>query len=116
MEMLTCQADGLTFAVSRAKLGDPAAVAPALAAMGQVALRNLDGHVLASAPTQVPGMTPQAGALSWHLAGKRADGQPVQMRLAVFAHGTWVYQAAVVGVNLAPARTQPMFDSLAVVL
>lgn len=110
--MAVCSAQGHTFAVSSAAMADPSAVGPALQALGEAARGNLAGQVLEVQPAQVPGMTPQAQALRWRLAGHLPDGQPVQARVLVFAHGLRVFQATVVGPSTGDAQWQPFVDGL----
>jgi len=114
MAMLSCSADDHLFAVAAADLGDPSRVGPALQAMGAAARGNLRATVQAEAPAGVPGMTPRAEARRWRLAGQRPDGQAVRMQVLVFAHGTRVYQATVLGPDADDARAGPLFDGLVV--
>jgi len=112
MGMVVCSAQGHTFAVSSAALADPAAVGPALQALGEASRSNLAGQVLDTQPAQVPGMTPQAQARRWRLSGRLPDGQPVQAVILVFAHGLRVFQATVVGPTSGDAQWRPFVDGL----
>ncbi|TXH34568.1 MAG: hypothetical protein E6Q92_12775 [Burkholderiaceae bacterium] len=114
MTMLACSADAHTFALASAELGDPAQVQPILLALGQAARMNLQGRVQAEQPANVPGMTPSPAALRWRLLGQLPSGQAAAEQVQVFAHGTRVFQAAVIGAQADDARTQPFFDALKV--
>ena len=114
MTMLSCTADDHLFAVAMADMADPSRLGPALRALGEAARANLQAQVLSEAPARVPGMTPQDEARRWSLAGRRPDGQAVRMQVLVFAHGTRVYQATVLGPSADDTRARPLFDGLAV--
>jgi len=114
MAMLSCSAAEHVFAVASADMVDPARVGPALRALGEAARGNVNAQVQAQSAAQVPGMTPQADARHWRLEGLRPDGQAVRMQVLVFAHGTRVYQASVIGPSADDGVARPLFDSLAV--
>lgn len=112
LRMLTCSTDDHVFAVASADMGDPAHVAPALQALAAAARANVRGVVVAERAAAVPGMTPQAGARHWQLRGQLPDGRAVAEQVQVFAHGTRVFQASVVGPAADDARAAPLFDAL----
>lgn len=114
LTMLACTAEGHTFALASAELGDPAQVQPALLALGQAAIANLQGRVQAEVPAQVPGMTPNPAARRWRLLGQLPSGQAAAEQVQVFAHGTRVFQAAIVGADADEAHARPFFDALKV--
>jgi hypothetical protein len=111
MTLLSCEADGHTFALAHADLGDPARVGPALAEMAAALSANLQAVPARAEPLVVPGMTPSAQARRLWIEGRRPDGSPVAEQAALFAHGTRVYQAAVLGPRPG-AAAQTFFDSL----
>lgn len=112
--MLACTADGHTFALASAELADPARVGPVLQALGQAAQANVQGRIAAEQAAAVPGMTPSPKARRWLLQGRLPDGQAVAEQVQVFAHGTRVFQAAVIGPVADDARAGPFFDALKV--
>ncbi len=114
LTMLACTADGHTFALASADLGDPAHVGAALQALGQAAQANVQGRVAADQPAAVPGMTPNPAARRWQLQGRLPDGQAVAEQVQVFAHGARVFQAAVIGPEADDSRAGPFFDALKV--
>ena len=75
---------------------------------------NVQGQVLAEQPAAVPGMTPNPEARRWRLQGRLPDGQAVAEQVQVFAHGTRVFQAAVIGPQADEARAGPFFEGLKV--
>ncbi len=114
LRMLSCSADDHVFAVASTDVGDPARVAPALQALAAAAKANVRATVADEQAAQVPGMTPQAAARRWRLRGQLPDGRPVAEQLQVFAHGTRVFQASVIGTTADDARVAPFFDALRV--
>jgi hypothetical protein len=115
MSMFACSAGGATYALTVADLGDPALVTPALAELGAALPANVRAAApAASRPLAVPGMTPNAQAAHWRVEGRLPDGRAVQEQAALFAHGTRVYQAAVIGPALDAQAVEPFFDALRV--
>lgn len=114
LTMFACTADGHTFALASADLGDPAQVGAVLLALGQAAQANVQGRVAGEQAAAVPGMTPNPAARRWRLSGRLPDGQPVAEQVQVFAHGTRVFQAAVIGPTADDSRASPFFDALKV--
>lgn len=99
LNMLSCDAGGLTFAVS--VLSRPPAMTPqdviqAWRQASQISLAVAPGqarHWVPAAPVSV-----QADHFSgWQAQGRRHDGAPVQAHAVLFARGTEVFQAAVYG-------------------
>jgi hypothetical protein len=89
-----------------------------LQALGGTARDNVRATVLAEQAADVPGMTPQAAARRWQLRGQLPDGRAVAEWVQVFAHGTRVFQASVIGPAGDPEavsrRAAPFFDALRV--
>lgn len=117
MQLDGCEAGGRTFAVGWADVGDPAAVGPALLAL-QEASAGKAAHRPAPPRTEWPaprGATPQAAAGRWELPVAGPDGAALVMDTAVFARGTWVVQASVIGPEPGPdaaAALAPFFEGL----
>lgn len=114
LAMWTCSADGHLYAISSADLVDPARVGPALQALAAAARANLSAQLESDQPARVPGMTPHPAARQLQLAGRRPDGQAVRANVLVFAHGTRVYQATVLGPQAGEAQVRPLVDGLEV--
>ncbi len=114
MRLLACQVDAGTFALAYADLGDPARVAPALAALVEAARNNVQGRDQVLTPAQVPGMTPHPQALRWRVQGRLPDGRAVASQGMVFAHGTWVYQATIVSERADEDASRSFLESLVV--
>jgi hypothetical protein len=107
-----CEAGGQTWALALADVADPARVPPALAALQAGAAANVGAPAAAAAPQAVPGATPQPGSGRTRLQGRRSDGQAVQMQTLVFARGTQVFQASVLGAALSDEAVEAYFASI----
>lgn len=112
LSLVVCSAEGHSYALVSADVGDPARVAPALQALLQSAQANVQGRVLAEQPVLVPGMTPNAGAVRRQLAGRMPDGREVREQVQVFVHGLRVFQATVVGPEAGPGQVGPFFEAI----
>lgn len=108
MEMLVCSAGGATFGLSFVDVGDPARVSVALAELQRLATQNLSAASPASAPLQVPGMTPNAYAARLRLDGRGPDGTGLSEQAGFFVKGLRVYQATVLGKTV-PAEVADTF-------
>ncbi len=92
--LASCKAGDWQFSLAWVDLGDPAAVTPALQRMHDGLAVPLQAG--ASAPLALPGMTPHP--LAQHQAFAGRAGQPAQqVRQALFARGTRVYQLLMQG-------------------
>lgn len=110
MTLRACETGGATFAVAVADVKDPAQVGPALAALRAASeAKQADGAATAQAAALVvDGATPQPAAGRWVFPGRRTGGGAPPVDTAVFARGTWVVQATVIG----PADTTAFFEGL----
>jgi hypothetical protein len=113
LSLLACEAGGQTWALATADLSDPARHAQALDELAAAAATNI-GAAPRAMPLQVPGAMAHAGSRRLVLEGRRPDGQPVQMQLAVFAHGTRIYQATALGQQVPAALADHFIASLRV--
>jgi len=101
MYLHACKTADQSFALSYADVGDPALVGAALKQMREslaIKLSPSPSQPAASAVAlKVTGMTPNAQALAQSLSGQLPGGSAVFGVVAVFARGTVVYQALVLG-------------------
>ena len=115
-----CAAGGLTWGLSHADVGDVARVGPALLELAAAARANLGADAGMPVPLPVPlsmslsvrGATPNPASGLWQVQGRLPDGTPVQMQVAVFARGTRVFQATVLGENLSSEAADIFFASM----
>lgn len=114
LALAACSAGGPTWALAWADLEDPAAVGPALVALRQAAAANVGSAEGRALPLVVPGATPASAAGRVALEGRSPDGGALQSQVAVFAHGTRVVQATVLGAVLPAEGVETFFTSLRV--
>jgi len=113
MALFACAAGGATYAVGVADMGQPQRVEHALVELVAAAARNIGAAAAPSAtPVRVEGMTPNPQALRHAFAGRLGNGQPVHETVAVFARGTRVFQATVVGARLDGDAVETFFGAL----
>ena len=108
MEMLVCNAGGLTFGLSFIDVAEPARVSATLDELQRLAVENLAAASRSGAPLQVPGMTPNASAMRLRIEGRAPDGVGLSEQAGFFVKGLRVYQATVLGRTL-PAETADTF-------
>lgn len=113
MELLVCDARGVTFGLAVADMGDPTAVTPAVDELRAAASANMKARAGQGLPLSVPGMTPNPSAGRLRLDGSPA-GKPMQEQAAFFVHGLRVYQATLVGAQLPEALADEFFAGLRV--
>lgn len=112
MTMLSCSAQGLTFGLVDADLGDPARVTPALIAMRAALAANLGAREIDAGPFALPGMTPNPHAVRVRYAGHAPDGAPIEEEAVFFTRAMHVYQAAVLGAHPDEDVVAAFFDNL----
>ncbi len=112
MTLVSCTAEGLTFALVHADLGDPTRITAALIAMRKALAANLGAAESFAEPFVLAGMTPNVGSMRLRVAGRSPEGEPITEEAVLFTRGTRVYQAAVLGARLDAAAASVFFDSL----
>lgn len=101
MALQACKAGEGTWALATADLHDPALVAAALRELAASARRNVAAADGVAQAASVAGATPNAESRRLHFSGRRPDGAALDVHLVVFARGTRVFQATVLGPNVA---------------
>ena len=109
-----CSAGGQTWGLAFADLADPARVGAALQELRLATAGNVGAQAAPAQALEVPGATPNAQSAITRLNGHLPDGKPVALRLAVFAHGTRVFQATVLGERVPDDAARVFFSSLRV--
>ncbi len=107
-----CAAGGQTWGLAVADVVEPARVGPALTELAAAAAANLGATAGQPLVLKVPGATPNDASARLRLQGRLPDGQPVQMQVAVFARGTQVFQATVLGDKVPDEAAESFFASL----
>jgi hypothetical protein len=108
----SCESDGQLVALGSGDLTDPVAVPDALRQLPQSAARNLGATVQVQGPVAVPGMTPYEDAVRYRIEGRGPDGVLRAVEGAVFARGTRVYQAMLMGPGVDARRAAPLLEAL----
>lgn len=112
MSMVACTGDSVVYAIASADVGQPARVGTALAELHAAAVRNLGAAPQVQVAFQVPGATPNAQTGLTTLAGTLGDGRRVEEKIAVFAKGTRVYQATMLGPSVEAEASEAFFGGL----
>lgn len=114
LNLHACSAGGQTWAVAQADLQDAAQVTAALQELRSTAQRNLGAGEGRVVPWSAPGATPNPAAVRLALQGRLPDGKTAEEQVAVFAHGTRVYQATALGEHLPDEALDTFFSALRV--
>lgn len=112
LSLYACTAGGRTWGLAHADVVDPALLRAALEEWRAAAVNNIGAVSPRVLPLLVPGATPHEASVRVVLAGARPDGQAVEMQLAVFAHGTRVFQATVLGPQATGEDAASFFSNL----
>jgi hypothetical protein len=112
LELHACTTGGLTWALAFADMRDPSLVGPALIELRSAAASNLAASAARALPLHVEGATPNPSSKREEFAGRLPDGRAVVEQVAVFAKGTRVYQATVLGSELQADAADAFFAGL----
>lgn len=126
LEMAGCEAGDALFAISHVRAADSQQVTAIQAQWQQAALTTLQAtsvrtetfkldqpaHNLVQARDAASGPLPDGGLELLAADGRRADGNPVQARLAWFAQGADIFHVAVYGAALSSETSQMLFSGL----
>ena len=114
LAMLGCDADGATFAVATADVGDAAQAASVLALWQELALANMKAAPASRQmlPLTLPGTAPGTPVTRLQAQGQRADGSAVSTQAAYFAQGSQLFQVVMYAPRIAPEAAETFFSSL----
>ncbi len=113
LSLHACSAAGQTWGLAYGDIGDPAKIGLALSELRESAAANVAATSRIQLPALlVPGATPHAQSGRWALVGRLPDGLAIQEEVAVFARGTVVFQATVLGETLQAEAVATFFESL----
>ena len=110
--LLACTAAGQTWGLATADVVEPGRVQQALAELTRSSAANIGAQSTATVAWLAPGSTPSAAAVRQQMQGRLPDGKAVQLQMAVFAHGTRVFQASVLGEQVGAEAAQAFFGAL----
>ena len=114
LSMLGCDADGATFAVAIADVGDPLQTASVLALWQDLTLANMKAtsESRQPLPLKIPGASPATPVTRLQAQGQRADGTAVDGQAAYFAQGSQLFQVVMYAPRIAPEVAETFFSSL----
>jgi hypothetical protein len=112
MTLYACSAGGQTWGLAFADVGDPGRVAPALEELRRSATANLTATRGTVLPLHVVGATPNPSSVREQLSGHLPGGEVMTEQLAVFARGTVVFQATVLGPTVPAEAADTFFAAL----
>lgn len=111
MNLLSCDAGGVTFAVSMADINDAGKTDAVLAQWQSATLTNIKaGSPVSRHAFKVPGLA--AVGVMVKATGQRANGQAVSSQAAYFADGSQVFQAVMYADKVALEASETFFSSL----
>lgn len=112
LEVLACSADGTTWGLSTAELGDAGRVAAALAALRAARVANLEGRETEARAARIDGMSAEPPPLRLRVEGRRPDGETVTEHSLLFARGTQVFHAVALGGRPSAEALETFFGSI----
>jgi hypothetical protein len=112
LQLHSCSAAGQTWALAAADTADPQQLGAALSALATSARANINGTLVATSPLTVAGATPHSNSQRQRLTGLLPNGESVRMAVAVFAHGTRVFQATAIGPELSDEAVETFMASI----
>ncbi len=112
MTMWSCSAAGQTWSLAFADLGDPTMLGAALQALARAAAANVNATTPQALALGVSGATPHPNSQRLQWQGQLPGGQATWMQVAVFARGTWVFQATVLGPQPPQDAAQTFMESI----
>ena len=111
MNLLSCDAGGVTFAVSMADVNDAGKTGAILAQWQAATLTNIKAvSGVARGALKVPGLA--SGAVLVKATGQRANGQTVSSQAAYFAQDSQVFQAVMYADKILPDVADTFFSGL----
>ena len=112
LSLHACSAGGQTWGLAHADVVDPARVGAALRELRASAARNLGAAAGRPLPLAVVGATPHPASGREQIDGRAPDGKALAGQVAVFARGTLVFQATVLGATLPADAADTFFGAL----
>ena len=114
MTVASCSAAGTTFGVAYVEVAEPGRVAPTLEALREVAAGNVAAAPASGVAHRVAGATPNDRMERVRLLGSLPDGRAVTLQAVFFVRGLRVYQASIVGAEIASDAAETFFAAIRV--
>lgn len=112
LSMVGCEADGATFAVSVADIGDASQAAPVLAQWQTLSLSHMRAGAPVQTPIQIAGASAQPAPVRVIAQGQQADGRRIEGQAVYFARGSQLFQAVIYAPRMPPEAADTFFASL----
>lgn len=112
LEALGCNAEGATFAVLFADIGDAGRAGETLDQWKAATLARLRTAAPQELPFAPPGAVRLPQSLRVVASGQRADGSKVESQAAYFAQGRYVFQAMIYADRIRSEAAGPFFSGL----
>ncbi len=109
MDLTTCSAGDLTFAIGRLEVSDSTRVELFKQVLREALQVNL---AVPARPAALDVEAAPTGDKPWIVEGTGPDGEPMQAQSRIFNKGTTVFQATVIGRRLAPEVVDFFFSSI----
>ena len=110
LSLLSCDAGGVTFAVSVADVKDAAKTAAVLVQWQSATLTNIKAPPALGIAIKLPGLT--SGGVMVKATGQRANAQAVSSHAAYFAQGSQVFQAVIYADKITPSVAETFFSGI----
>ncbi len=112
LAMMGCEAEGATFALAVADIGDPAQAGQVLAQWQALTLSNMRAGAPVQQPAKVRGAADEPPPVRVVAQGQQADGRSVEGQALYFARGSQLFQAVIYAPRIPPEAADTFFGSL----
>lgn len=112
LSMVGCEAEGATFALSVADIGDAAQAVTVLSQWQALTLSHMRAAAPVQSPIQIAGASLQPAPVRVVAQGQQADGQRIEGQAVYFARGSQLFQAVVYAPRMPPEAADTFFASL----
>lgn len=112
LSMVGCEAEGATFALAVADIGEPGQAPAVLAQWQALTLANMRATAPAQSPAKVQGASPVPAPVRVTAGGRQADGREVQGQALYFARGSQLYQAVIYAPRIDAEAADTFFSGL----
>lgn len=113
LSMLGCEAEGATFALSVADIGDASQAAAVLAQWQSLTLAHMRAGAPSVSAVKVSGAAVAPPPVRVVAQGQQADGSSVQGQAVYFARGSQLFQAVIYAPRISAEAADTFFASLA---
>lgn len=113
LSMLGCEAEGATFALAVADIGDASEAAAVLSQWQSLTLAHMQAGTSSLSAIKVQGAAVSPPPVRVVAQGRQADGSPVQGQAVYFVRGSQLFQAVIYAPRISAEAADTFFGSLA---